>query len=63
MNGGSAELASPCVGVCKMDPMTDLCRGCRRTLDEIAGWTAFSAAEKSAVLERLGTRQESLKEN
>lgn len=58
MNGEAEEPASPCVGVCKMDPATDLCRGCRRTLDEIAGWTVFSTAEKLAVLEWLGVRQE-----
>ncbi|WP_256091479.1 DUF1289 domain-containing protein [Candidatus Thiosymbion oneisti] len=57
MNGRTDEPASPCVGVCKMDPNTGLCRGCRRTLDEIAGWTAFSTAEKLAVLERLGNWQ------
>jgi len=58
MNGEVREPASPCVGVCKMDPATDLCQGCGRTLDEIAGWTAFSTAEKSAVLGRLDERQE-----
>jgi len=58
VNGGTDEPASPCVGVCKMDPATDFCRGCRRTLDEIAGWTAFDTAEKLAVLARLGDRQE-----
>jgi len=47
----------PYVGVCKMDPDTGLCQGCRRTLDEIAGWTNFSIDEKLAVLERLGSRQ------
>lgn len=57
MNGEAQEPASPCVGVCKLDPATDFCRGCQRTLDEIAGWTAFSTAEKLAVLERLGNRQ------
>jgi len=54
VNGEAREPAAPCVGVWKMDPATDLCRGCRRTLDEIANWTLFSTAEKLAVLERLG---------
>jgi len=57
VNGEAQEPASACVGVCKLDPATDLCRGCQRTLDEIAGWTAFSTAEKLAVLEQLGNRQ------
>jgi uncharacterized protein len=50
------EPASPCVEVCRIDTVTGLCLGCRRTLDEIAGWRDFSAAEKKAVLERLASR-------
>lgn len=49
---------SPCVEICRMDPVTGLCEGCRRTLDEIAGWRDFSAAEKMAVLERLELRRD-----
>jgi predicted Fe-S protein YdhL (DUF1289 family) len=44
-----------------MDPATGLCRGCRRTLEEIAGWKDFSAAEKRAVLARLTTRKSGLR--
>jgi len=41
-----------------MDPTTDLYRGCRRrTLDETAGWTDFSAVEKLAVLMQLSAGQ------
>jgi predicted Fe-S protein YdhL (DUF1289 family) len=40
-----------------MNPFSGLCRGCLRTLDEIAGWLDFSAAEKLAVLDRLEQRR------
>ena len=30
---------SPCVSVCLMDPSSDFCNGCFRTLDEIAAWS------------------------
>jgi len=36
---------------------TGLCEGCFRTLDEIAGWIAFSADEKRAVLAALPERR------
>jgi hypothetical protein len=48
--------ASPCLGICLMDPATRQCRGCRRTIDEIAGWYEASAAEKRAILARLASR-------
>jgi len=40
-----------------MDPQTGLCRGCLRTIEEIAGWMDYSASEKHAVLERLDERR------
>ena len=48
---------SPCVGICLMDPRTRTCRGCLRTIEEIAGWYSASAAEKRAVLDRLAERR------
>jgi len=57
MSARDAEPASPCVDVCRMDPATGLCEGCRRTLDEIAGWSNFTDAEKRAVLARIETKQ------
>jgi len=56
-----ASAASPCLGICLMDPRTRMCRGCLRTIDEIAGWYAASPAEKRAILERLAMRRASAK--
>lgn len=39
-----------------MNPQTQLCDGCLRTLDEISAWWDYSAAEKQAVLENLEGR-------
>ncbi|NJN45570.1 MAG: DUF1289 domain-containing protein [Candidatus Competibacteraceae bacterium] len=49
---------SPCINVCKLDNSTGLCEGCFRTLDEIAAWSGYSAAEKRQVLDRLEERCE-----
>ncbi|HKW36564.1 MAG TPA: DUF1289 domain-containing protein [Burkholderiales bacterium] len=51
------EVASPCINVCRMNPDTELCEGCLRTLDEIAAWSAMSADEKRAVLARIPARR------
>ena len=53
--------ASPCLGICLMDPMTRMCRGCRRTIAEIAGWYDASPAEKRAILARLAARHAEVK--
>ena len=53
--------ASPCLGICLMDPRTRMCRGCLRTIDEIAGWYAASLSEKHAILDRLAVRRAAAK--
>jgi predicted Fe-S protein YdhL (DUF1289 family) len=50
---------SPCLGICLMDPRTRMCRGCLRTIDEIAGWYRANSAEKHRILERLAVRRAS----
>ncbi len=52
-----AAPASPCVGICLIDPATRCCRGCLRYIDEIATWYDASAAEKRAILARLAERR------
>ena len=49
--------ASPCLGICLMDPRTRMCRGCLRKIDEIAGWYAASPSEKHRIIERLAVRR------
>lgn len=53
MNG----VPSPCVNVCRMDPDTGLCRGCLRTLDEIAAWAASSDESRLAILAAVARRR------
>ncbi len=51
---------SPCLGICLMDPATRICRGCLRTIAEIAGWYESSPADKRAILDRLAARRAAL---
>jgi predicted Fe-S protein YdhL (DUF1289 family) len=52
-----AAVASPCTSVCIIDPVTGLCGGCFRTLQEISGWIDFSATEKRTVIAALDARR------
>lgn len=51
------HVASPCISVCTMDPVSGLCAGCYRTLDEIAGWIDLSNEAKRAVVASLRGRR------
>jgi hypothetical protein len=52
------EVASPCINVCRMEANSSYCEGCRRSLEEIASWSSYTAAEKRAVLALLPTRKQ-----
>jgi uncharacterized protein len=47
---------TPCIAVCMMDPRTNLCFGCGRTLPEIARWHRMESTERQAVMARLPAR-------
>lgn len=50
------DVPSPCVRVCVIEPRSGYCRGCRRTLPEIAGWARADEDRKLAIVEQLRTR-------
>jgi predicted Fe-S protein YdhL (DUF1289 family) len=45
--------ASPCIGVCRLEPRSQVCVGCGRTIAEIAAWPTLSAEERRAIVARL----------
>jgi uncharacterized protein len=50
------SIETPCIAVCMMDPKTNLCLGCGRTLPEIARWHRMESAERLGVMAELPTR-------
>ena len=53
-------LATPCVGVCRIDPETRYCSGCARTSDEISRWSTASEDERQAIWNALPERFDAL---
>ena len=51
-----AVIETPCDKICILDDASGLCRGCGRSLDEIASWTTYSAAERARVMAHLPQR-------
>ncbi|MEQ1539704.1 MAG: DUF1289 domain-containing protein [Sphingorhabdus sp.] len=52
----SPSISSPCLAICRLDPSDEYCLGCGRTLDEIAGWTRASDAERREIVAQLPDR-------
>lgn len=50
------QVQSPCIGICQLIENSAgdaICRGCLRTVSEIAGWSSMSESDKQRVLDRL----------
>ncbi len=56
-SGAEKGVASPCVGICRINEQSGLCEGCLRTMDEIANWKDSDEAVKKAILEQLRKRK------
>jgi hypothetical protein len=53
----NADVASPCINVCRMDDASGWCVGCLRTIGEVAAWSTLPDAGKRAVWAELAQRR------
>ena len=49
-------METPCIKICVLDPVRQLCSGCGRTLDEIAEWSALSDEARKHIMAQLPMR-------
>ena len=49
-------IETPCLKICVLEPGLNLCRGCGRTIAEIAGWGAMSESERRRIMALLPDR-------
>jgi predicted Fe-S protein YdhL (DUF1289 family) len=55
-----STIATPCLRICTLDPASGLCRGCGRSIEEIAGWSRYSDLERARIMALLPRRLASL---
>ncbi len=51
-----AEIESPCVKLCVIQPESRTCVGCFRTIDEIGAWSRLSSEERREIIAQLPAR-------
>ena len=49
-------IATPCVKLCAIEPLSGLCLGCGRWLREIGGWMYYSPATRADIMAALPQR-------
>ena len=53
---GQMNKISPCIGVCLIDPKTNLCLGCLRSSDEIAIWPLIDNQKALEIMKETKKR-------
>ena len=56
----AADVPSPCISICRMNAVTDLCEGCFRTRDEIAAWSSAGENGKRSIWRLIDERMDGL---
>lgn len=56
-NGPPIMTPTPCVKICVIHTVENICVGCYRTREEISKWKFFSDAQKKKVLDDLENRK------
>lgn len=51
------NIKSPCIQVCFVNPDTDLCLGCNRSIDEIEHWLDYCDSEREKIMAVLKDRK------
>ena len=53
----TTKVPSPCISVCQMDALDEVCLGCYRTRAEIAKWGSMDQGDQSRLLDILRERR------
>jgi predicted Fe-S protein YdhL (DUF1289 family) len=51
------RVMSPCIGICTIDRISNLCLGCKRTIPEIGRWQMMDDRERQKVIDDLPNRK------
>ena len=51
------HLNTPCIGICSTVYGDEICRGCKRTAQEVIDWNKYTDDEKQPVFSRLESLQ------
>ncbi len=55
-SNAAPRISTPCVKVCKIEPVSGVCIGCRRTLEEIGAWSRLSEPQRLEIMRSLRFR-------
>lgn len=45
---------TPCISICRVDPSTGVCIGCKRSQTEIDNWNNMTFKQRMEIMRKLG---------
>lgn len=60
---GIVAIESPCISVCQLDADRGYCRGCLRSLTEIANWGRYTPEQRCTIMAALLARKADEQQN
>ena len=51
------RVMSPCKSICIMDAKSNMCIGCKRTIDEIGRWQMMEETERLKIVGEIPSRK------
>ncbi len=55
-----SSIVSPCIQICRIDPLFRLCLGCGRSMEEIGRWGRLTDGQRDQVMDQLPERMKYL---
>ena len=52
-----AEIESPCIKICVIEPKSRLCTGCLRSIEEIGAWSSMTPQARAEIMADLPARK------
>jgi len=46
-------MESPCIQKCTLDPKSEYCISCKRTIDQIMNWKRYSTEQRKQIMDNL----------
>lgn len=56
MKRTEVAISTPCIRICAIDPASGLCRGCGRSVEEIAAWGGLDEPTRRRIMDVLPQR-------
>jgi predicted Fe-S protein YdhL (DUF1289 family) len=49
----SAQIETPCIRQCRLDPHRQYCISCKRTVEQLVNWVHYTPEQRQKIMDNL----------